>query len=157
MNFAIKLSALLFISTISLFFQEADISKRLAHFNLDSKHLAIDGFDPVAYFTSGVATEGSKKYSLSYKGVTYYFSSSKNKSLFEGDPIKYEPQYGGWCAYAMGDNGEKVSINPKTFKIVEGKLYLFYNKLFTNTLIPWNEDEVNLKEKADLFWKDLIK
>tara|TARA_R110002050_G_scaffold100_1_gene808 strand:- start:287 stop:460 length:174 start_codon:yes stop_codon:yes gene_type:complete len=57
----------------------------------------------------------------------------------------------------MGDNGEKVSINPKTFKIVDGKLYLFYNKLFTNTLIPWNEDEVNLKGNADDFWKELIK
>tara|TARA_R110001632_G_scaffold24500_1_gene68253 strand:- start:373 stop:846 length:474 start_codon:yes stop_codon:yes gene_type:complete len=157
MNFAIKLSTLLFISTCSFFFQGVDTSKRVGHFNLDSKHLAIDGYDPVAYFTKGVATEGSKKYSLNYKGVTYYFSSLKNKSLFEGDPIKYEPQYGGWCAYAMGDNGEKVSINPKTFKIVDGKLYLFYNKLFTNTLIPWNEDEVNLKGNADDFWKELIK
>ncbi|WP_339718075.1 hypothetical protein [Cyclobacterium amurskyense] len=57
----------------------------------------------------------------------------------------------------MGDNGEKVSINPKTFKIVDGKLYLFYNKLFTNTLIPWNEDEDNLKGNADDFWKELIR
>ena len=127
MNFAIKLSTLLFISTCSFFFQGVDTSKRVGHFNLDSKHLAIDGYDPVAYFTKGVATEGSKKYSLNYKGVTYYF------------------------------NGEKVSINPKTFKIVDGKLYLFYNKLFTNTLIPWNEDEDNLKGNADDFWKELIR
>ncbi|WP_339923454.1 hypothetical protein [uncultured Cyclobacterium sp.] len=65
MNFAIKLSALRFVSTIVIFFQEVRISKRLAHFNLDAKDLAIDGYDPVAYFTNGVAVEVDKKYSLS--------------------------------------------------------------------------------------------
>lgn len=157
MNFVIKLILLTFLSTGNLFSQNTTTSKRLDLFNLDSKSLAIGGYDPVAYFTEGVATEGNKKYSLTNEGVTYYFSTLKNKALFEAEPRKYEPQYGGWCAYAMGDNGEKVSVNPKTFKIVDGKRYLFYDKLFTNTLIPWNKDEANLKNKGDVFWQQIIK
>ena len=52
----------------------------------------------------------------------------------------------------MGENGEKVSINPETFKIVNGKLYLFYNKFFNNTLKDWNENESELKQKAEKNW-----
>jgi len=63
------------------------------------------------------------------------------------NPAGYEPQYGGWCAYAMGANGEKVEIDPGTFKIVDGKLNLYYNAFFNNTLKSWNKDEVNLKKK----------
>ena len=82
--------------------------------------------------------------------MTYNFSSQANKDLFLKNPASYEPQYGGWCAYAMGYSGEKVEINPETFKILDGKLYLFYNAFFNNTLKSWNKDEVNLKKKADL-------
>ncbi len=69
----------------------------------------------------------------------------------------YEPQYGGWCAYAMGNSGEKVEVDPETYKIVDGKLYLFYNKYFTNTLKSWNKDEAKLKSKADESWKNFYK
>ena len=67
------------------------------------------------------------------------------------------PQYGGWCAYAMADKGEKVSINPKTFEIRDGKLYLFYNSWGTNTLDLWKKENVKgLQKKADQNW-ELIK
>ncbi|MBX9734303.1 MAG: hypothetical protein K2X37_09590 [Chitinophagaceae bacterium] len=82
----------------------------------------------------------------------YYFSSEKNAAIFKQSPAKYEPQYGGWCAYAMGATGEKVNIDPETFKVLNGKLYLFYNKFFNNTLKSWNKDEVSLKQKADASW-----
>ena len=65
--------------------------------------------------------------------------------------------FGGWCAYAMGDNGEKVDIDPETFKIIDGKLYLFYNAYFNNTLNSWNKDEKNLKNKANNNWSKLLK
>jgi hypothetical protein len=81
----------------------------------------------------------------------------ENKEAFKSNLVKYEPAYGGWCAFAMGDNGEKVSVDPETFKIVNGKLYLFYNKYFTNTLTSWNKDETNLKRKADANWPKLLK
>jgi hypothetical protein len=80
-----------------------------------------------------------------------------NKEYFSKNPSKYEPQFGGWCAFAMGDSGEKVEINPETFKIIDGKLYLFYNAFFNNTLKSWNKDEANLKAKATSNWNKIIK
>jgi YHS domain-containing protein len=121
------------------------------HFNLD-EGLAIKGYDPVAYFTSNKAVKGSKDLAVYSQGATYYFSSVANKELFKANPSKYLPEYGGWCAYAMGAKGEKVNIDPETFKIVNGKLYLFYNKFFNNTLKDWNKDEANLKKNADANW-----
>lgn len=79
-----------------------------------------------------------------------------NKEEFIKNPAKYEPAYGGWCAYAMGSDGEKVSVDPKTFKIVNGRLNLFYNKFFNNTLDDWNKDEANLKKKADVNWQKTV-
>jgi hypothetical protein len=84
--------------------------------------------------------------------VRYHFSTEANKEAFKKNPSKYEPQYGGWCAYAMGATGERVEIDPETFKILNGKLYLFYNKLFNNTLKTWNKDEQSLRTKADANW-----
>ena len=85
-----------------------------------------------------------------------YFSTTENKEAFKKAPAKYEPQYGGWCAYAMGNSGEKVEVDPETFKLKDGKLYLFYNKYFTNTLKSWNKDESNLQLKADNNWKKIF-
>lgn len=134
----------------------AQSGKRQIEFNLSGKHIAIEGYDPVAYFTQGKAIEGKASYAVSHEGVVYYFSSQENKAAFLAQPAKYEPQYGGWCAYAMGAKGEKVSINPETFKIANGKLFLFYNKFFTNTLKSWNKDEHNLHVKADAHWSKLF-
>lgn len=127
-----------------------------SHYNLD-KGLAIKGYDPVNYFNKSKAVKGSSKFTTNYNGVTYQFSTAENKNLFDANPNKYEPQYGGWCAFAMGDYGKKVDINPETFKITDGKLYLFYNAYFNNTLKSWNKDEKGLKEKADKNWLELIK
>lgn len=124
------------------------------HQNLDN-NIAIQGYDPVAYFISE-PTEGNEDISAEYKGAVYYFLSEENKRLFLKNPSKYEPQYGGYCAYAIGENGEKVSINPKTFKIIEGKLYLFYNAYFNNTLKSWNKDEKRLKAQAEDNWNNII-
>lgn len=130
----------------------AQTAKTVKHFNIDKNALAIDGFDPVSYFTANKATKGKPTISLVNDGITYRFASEQNRTLFRTNPAKYEPQFGGWCAYAMGENGEKVSINPETFKIVNGKLYLFYNKFFNNTLKDWNENENELKQKAEKNW-----
>jgi len=139
-------------STIS-FAQSA--AKRTKEFNLE-KGLALQGYDPVAYFTQKKAVKGKSSIASTFEGVTYYFSLQTNKELFTKNPTNYEPQYGGWCAYAMGANGEKVEVDPETFKIVNGKLFLFYNAYFNNTLKSWNKDEVNLNRKADANWKKFI-
>lgn len=125
------------------------------HYNTEAG-LALQGYDVVAYFTLGKAVKGNAPIAHRIGTRLYYFSTLLHRDLFIAHPGHYEPQYGGWCAYAMGETGKKVGINPETFKIVEGKLYLFYNAYFTNTLKKWNKDEKNLKRKADLHWQALI-
>ena len=139
-------------STVVSFSQDATAIRK-KHFNLNKSSLAIDGYDPVAYFKSNKALEGKKEFAVNHQGAVYYFSNTDNKEAFIKNPLAYEPQYGGWCAYAMGKTGEKVSVDPKTFKIVNNRLYLFYNRFFNNTLTTWNKDETNLKTKADNNWQ----
>lgn len=129
-------------------------SKRAEQFNLEKK-TALQGYDPVAYFKQSKAIKGKKEIAASYEGVIYQFSTTANKEAFLKNPTAYEPQYGGWCAYAMGSSAEKVEINPETFKVLDGKLYLFYNAYFNNTLKSWNKEESTLKKKADTNWKKI--
>lgn len=145
----------LFVSTLSgLRAQQATV--RVKQYNIDKSGLAIAGYDPVAYFINNKALEGSKDITTVYQGITYRFASVGNRNVFKANPLKYEPQYGGWCAYAMGAKGEKVEVDPETFKIVDGKLFLFYNKYFNNTLKSWNKDEAHLKTSADQSWAKFI-
>lgn len=127
------------------------------NYNVDKSGIAIKGYDPVSYMYGEEPVKGNKNYAFTINGVTYLFTNAKNRDMFKMNPEKYEPAYGGWCAYAMGNSGEKVEIDPETFKIIEGKTYLFYNFYFTNTLKDWNKDEKNLKSKAELNWRKYIK
>lgn len=129
--------------------------QRTKDFNLD-KGVAIQGYDPVAYFVQGKAIKGSTAFAVNAEGVTYYLSSKANKDLFLKNYKAYEPQYGGWCAYAMGATGEKVEVDPETFKVLDGKLYLFYHTWVNNTLTKWNKDEQRLKQAADKNWIKLL-
>lgn len=133
-------------------FGVASVLAQHKNFNLDKSALAIEGYDPVSYFVSGKPMEGKASITLAVDGVTYRFINTQNRDLFRAAPSKYQPQYGGWCAYAMGAKGEKVAVDPETFKILNGKLYLFYNRFFNNTLKDWNKDESNLKVNADKNW-----
>ena len=142
---------LLYLVSIVVLGQDA-IALRKKHFNLDD-NIAISGYDPVSYFKINKAIKGKKNMAVNYEGVIYYFSSIENKEEFKKNPSQYEPGYGGWCAYAMGANGEKISIDPATFKIINGKPYLFYNRFFNNTLKSWNKNEVKLKTAAEANWK----
>ena len=148
---------LLVLSASNIFAQDLSKEKRIQEYNLESDRVAIQGFDPVAYFTANKAVEGKKEHSYTHKGVTYHFSSAKNLNAFKANPDQYEPQYGGWCAYALGATGKKVAIDPETFKLVDGKLYLFYNQFFNNTKKDWDKDEKHLKSQADANWKKIIR
>lgn len=150
-----KVVLILIASAFSIFYTDAQTTLRSKQYNIENG-LAINGYDPVAYFNQNKAIEGNKSIKATVEGLTYYFSTTSNKDLFLKDFRKYEPQYGGWCAYAMGSSGEKVEIDPETFKIINGKLYLFYHSWVNNTLTKWNEDEKNLKNKADSNWQKLI-
>ena len=135
----------------------AQVSLRKKHYNLEPAGTAMAGYDPVSYHTSKSPREGQRKWSFQHHGVSYLFSSKENMEQFKLHPDDYEPQYGGWCAYAMGETGEKVQVDPETFKIIDNKLYLFYNFYFTNTLKKWNKDEARLKSDADSNWAAAIR
>ena len=136
-------------------FTQSDVF-RTKLFNLDDG-VAIKGYDPVSYFTMNRAMKGKKEFSISYLGVNYHFASAEDRDIFKDNPGKFEPQFGGWCAYAMGKEGAKVEVDPETFKIINGKLFLFYNRLFNNTLKSWNLDEPNLHAQADINWQNFLK
>jgi YHS domain-containing protein len=123
---------------------------RKTHLNI-KKNIALDGYDPVSYF-DGDPREGDDNFSLTHRGVIYKFSSATNLNKFKASPEKYEPAYGGWCAFAMGENGEKVKVDPETYKLIGGKVYLFYNFWGNNTLEDWNMNEKKLKASADQNW-----
>lgn len=145
------------LSTAFATAQTVTTALRVKQFNLSKGNVGIQGYDPVAYFKQGKSIKGKSNLAVIAEGVTYYFSSEENKALFKANYTAYEPQYGGWCAYAMGNSGEKVEIDPETFKIINGKLYLFYHTFFNNTLKSWNKDENNLKTKADANWIKLYR
>lgn len=150
----IIVTALILLVTPHFLKAQSNPAERTHNFNIE-KGIAIQGYDPVAYFTLNKAIKGDKKNAVAYNGTTYYFASTENKDIFKKSPAKYEPQYGGWCAYAMGHDGSKVEVDPETFKIISDKLYLFYNKYFNNTLKSWNKDEANLKSHADANWQKI--
>lgn len=121
----------------------------------DANGYLASGYDVVAYF-SKKPQKGNSKFTFKYQQTKLKFISQKNLNIFKANPTKYLPQYGGWCAYAMAKTGEKVAINPKTYEIRNGKLYLFYNKYFTNTLDSWKkENPAALVKKANANWKKI--
>mgnify|MGYP003633300892 FL=1 len=121
------------------------------------KGVIAEGYDVVAYF-SNKAVEGNKNFATKHDGVKFYFSSQKNLEAFIVNPTKYTPQYGGFCSYAMASKGKKVSSDPETFEIRDGKLYLFYNSWGTNTFKSWTkEGPEQLIVKADKNWTKIIK
>ena len=94
---------------------------------IGSPGIAIKGFDPVAYFTVGKPTKGSAEFEVEHKGAKWRFASAENKALFEADPAKYEPAYGGYCAYGVA-KGYLVKIEGDAWAIRDGKLFLNYDR-----------------------------
>ena len=140
--------------TILLLFISTSILSQKTDYNTKKGYVA-NGYDVVSYFNNK-AEKGNKKFQTTYDGVKLKFSSKENLETFKKSPKKYMPQYGGYCAYAIGLKGEKVSINPKTFEIRGGKLYLFYNSWGTNTFDLWKKEGAEeLKEKEDKNWEKI--
>lgn len=119
--------------------------------NLDGRGVAIHGFDPVAYFTDGKPIKGDAARSASANGATYWFASDNNLILFKADPVRYEPQYGGYCAYGVAQ-GYKPDIDPAAFRVENGKLYL---NLSPDVQARWVKDIPGYITQADRNWKTL--
>lgn len=126
---------------------------RVDQYNLGKDKVAVKGYDPVSYH-GGKPLKGEAKFKLAYRGVVYHFASEENRRKFEESPEKYKPTYGGWCAKAIA-YGDKVDIDPKNYKITDGRLFLFYKGVWGDALKDWNKDERNLIVKADEKWKGI--
>ena len=114
--------------------------------------LALQGYDPVAYFTDNKAIEGTPKFRSRYKGAIYQFASADHKAMFDAAPAKYEPQFGGYCGYAASIN-RLSPIDPKIFQVLDGRLVLQHNEKAWKL---WNEDVPANLAKADTNWPGLV-
>ena len=109
------------------------------------------GYDVVAYF-DGKIKKGKATHTLKVENANFKFATAENKEAFKANPEKYTPQFGGWCAYAMA-NEQKVEVDPASFEIRNGKLYLFYKSYFSNAFKKWKaEGPEQLAEKAEKYW-----
>jgi len=116
--------------------------------NVDRHGLGIKGYDPVAYFTDAKAIQGNSSITSTADGVTYYFATPEHKATFDTNPAKYEPQFGGYCAYGLS-RGSLVEIDPAAFQIVNGRLLLQYSK---GIMEKFNKDAAVNLGKADQNW-----
>lgn len=112
---------------------------------------AIRGYDPVAYFVDAAPVLGKPDIAYEWNGATWHFASIAHRDLFAKDPARYAPHYGGYCAYGTSQ-GYKVSTQPEAFAIVDGALYLNYNKAVQAT---WNKDTAGYIRAADGNWTTL--
>ena len=115
--------------------------------------LAIKGYDPVAYFLLKTPVKGSKQYAYEWRGATWLFANPNHLKMFQNFPENYAPQYGGYCAWAVSQN-DTANIDPKAWRIVNGKLYLNYN---ADIQRKWEADQVWFIELADQHWPHLLK
>ncbi len=113
--------------------------------------IAIQEYDPVAYFQEAKAVKGNHAIASVQNGKTYCFSTERNKALFLKNPTAYEPQYGGNCAYGMSE-GHEAPIQPEAFTIVDNKLYLNYN---LEVRKMWLKEQDERIQKANNHWDNI--
>lgn len=119
--------------------------------NVDAQHLALEGYDPVAYFTDAKPVKGDAAISAVYRGATYHFASTAHRDMFISDPAKYEPQFGGFCAYAASIN--KISpVNPEIWQMSDGRLLLQHTP---EAYRLFNENTAGNLARADANWPAL--
>ena len=114
--------------------------------------VAIMGYDPVAYFTEGRPMKGSEELAYEWLGTPWHFATKQHRTLFINDPVKYAPQYGGFCVGEVAVDGITINIDPDAWAIIDGKLYLSYDKGF-NAEFASRPEEYLVKAEAN--WPEL--
>lgn len=120
--------------------------------NLDSSGVAIQGYDPVAFFTQHKAVKGVTQFSSDYRGAKYLFVSGDDKAVFDKEPSKYEPQFGGYCAYGVS-RGNRAPIKIEAWQIVNDRLLMQYDLDIKDA---FNKDQQGTLKKADQNWPGLV-
>jgi YHS domain-containing protein len=140
---------LLFTVLLAVFISTASAKTLL---NVDKSGVGIKGYDPVAYFTDHKAVKGDARFQSTSNGVTYYFASAQNKAAFDVNPAKYEPQFGGFCAWAVS-RGYTAPIDPDAFQVVNGRLLLQYSLRVRE---EFKQDTEGNLRKADANWPAIV-
>ena len=113
---------------------------------------AVLGYDAVAYFTDNKAVKGNPKFQSEFEGAKYYFASSEHKATFDKEPAKYEPQFGGYCAYGVS-HGSRAPVKIEAWQIVNGRLLMQYDLSVKD---EFNKDQQGTLKKADQNWPGLV-
>jgi YHS domain-containing protein len=116
------------------------------------KGVGAGGYDTVAFITESTAKPGKADLTLEHAGVTWRFASAANRDAFKADPARYVPQYGGYCAWAVA-NGYTAKGDPEAWSVVDGKLYLNYNK---SVRAGWLKDTAANIKKGDANWPAVL-
>lgn len=114
--------------------------------------VAVDGYDPVAYFTDGRPVRGTTAFRINHQGFEYRFASAEHLAAFRANPARYTPQYGGYCAWAVSQ-GYTAAGNPNNWRIVNGRLYLNYNDEIQTR---WERDITGNITRANGNWPDVL-
>jgi YHS domain-containing protein len=134
-----------------------DHVRRVSEWNLGKERLAIQGYDPVAYFPEGggVPIKGDSGIATEYRGAVYRFATGAHLSAFLSDPAHYEPAYGGWCAYGML-KGVRDPIDPKSFIVKDDRLFLFYKGRLGDMRFKWftGDHDAEVKVANDV-WRQM--
>lgn len=118
----------------------------------DKKGVALEGYDPISYFSDGKPMKGDPKIEATYNGALYHFVSQEHREMFEKSPSKYAPAYGGFCGYAASV-GKVRPANPLVWSIVDGQLIVQHTKGADEL---WQTDVPGNKVKADKYWPLLV-
>jgi len=119
--------------------------------NLDKSGIAIQGHDPVAFFTQSRPVKGRPEFESKYNGARYLFASAEDKATFDANPSKYEPQFGGFCAFAVSE-GHTAPVKVEAFMIVNGRLLMQYD---LDIKKKFEKDPLGRLAKADQNWPGL--
>ena len=136
--------------------QPDDARPGLSEYNLDETGLALHGYSPTSYVESGSARIGSPNHTLTYRGITYRFASAGERDLFLTEPDRYEPAYGGWCAYGASV-GIRWDVDPENFEIFDGRVFLFSRNDEADARELWDrEDREALIARGDRYWESAL-
>ena len=137
---------------VTLFMAVSSVAGTKTLINVDKNGVGLQGYDPVAYFTQNRPVPGNPQFQSTYNGVKYYFASQDDKNTFDSNPSKYEPQFGGYCAYAASQ-GHTAPIQVGAFQIINGRLLLQYSESVRG---KFNKDTQGNLKKADANWPELV-
>jgi YHS domain-containing protein len=146
--------AVLAVAAVAVY---ATLNRTRAHHNVDANGVALSGYDPVSYFPEGggAPKRGDPRWIAERDGRRYRFSSEANRDAFLADPSRFEPEFGGWCAYAVA-HGYKFEVDPESYRVENGRLLLFYRGVFGDARREFEKEGVEKGlHQADTNWPSI--